>query len=91
MVIQTGYYGRCREHHHLDLETKEFQDLERKVKKFELRENSNNIKLYDMIYFEETVNGTRTGRIYPSFEIKHILYGDNINGIHEDYCIFSIS
>jgi len=76
-----------RQHHHLKTETEYFQAIERGKKKFELRKNDRNFQVGDMVYLEETVNGTYTGRTLTPIEIMYILTGGKY-GLEEGYCIF---
>jgi len=75
-----------RQHHYLKTETEYYQAVEQGLKKFELRKNDRNFQIYDMIYLEETVNGTYTGRKLQPMEIKYILQGGKY-GLEEGYCI----
>lgn len=77
-----------RGHHYIKCETEYFQAIERGEKKFELRKNDRNYKVYDMLYLEETVNGVKTGRKLPAFEIQYVFYGGKY-GLNKDYCIIN--
>jgi hypothetical protein len=75
-----------RQHHYLKTETEYFQAIERGEKKFELRKNDRDFKVYDMLHLQETVNGEYTKRELPPFEIKYVLTGGKY-GLDPDYCI----
>jgi hypothetical protein len=75
-----------RQHHQLKTETEYYQAVEKGLKKFELRKNDRNFQVYDMLYLEETVNGTYTGRKLPPMEIKYILHGGKY-GLEEGHCV----
>ncbi len=75
------------QHHHLKTETEYYQAVEAGTKKFELRKNDRDFKVYDMVYLEETVNGKYTGRKLDPFEIKYIFHGGQY-GLGEGYCLF---
>lgn len=77
-----------RQHHHLKTETEHYQAIERGFKKFEIRKNDRDFKVYDMLYLEEVVNGIPTGRKLPGFEVQYILYGGKY-GLPDDYCIMN--
>ena len=77
-----------RQHHYLKTETEFFQAVERGVKKFELRLNDREFKVYDILHLEEVVNGIKTGRKLAPLEIKYILQG-GIYGLDKDYCILN--
>ena len=77
-----------RQHHYLMCETEYFQAIERNEKKFEIRKNDRDFKKYDMVHLLESVNGIKTGRVLPSFEIRFILHGPAF-GIPLGYCIFN--
>ena len=53
-----------------------------------IRKNDRDFKEYDMVHLLESVNGIKTGRVLPSFEIRFILHGPAF-GIPEGYCIFN--
>ena len=75
-----------RQHHYLKTETEYYQAVEKELKKFELRKNDRDFKIGDMLYLEETVNGTYTGRKLEPKEIKYILLGGKY-GLEEGHCI----
>lgn len=75
-----------RQHHHLKTETEYYQAVEKGLKKFELRKNDRDFQIGDMLYLEETVNGTYTGRKLLPMEIKYILHGGKY-GLEEGSCI----
>ena len=77
-----------RQHHHLKIETEYYQAVEKGLKKFELRKDDRNFKVYDMLHLEETVNGTYTGRKLSPIEIKYIMRGGKY-GLEDGYCIMS--
>ncbi len=77
-----------RQHHHLKTESKYYQAVERGVKKFELRKNDRNFRVYDMLYLEEVVNGEKTGRSLPAMEIRYVFEGGKY-GLEEGYCIIN--
>lgn len=77
-----------RQHHYLKTETEYYQQVERGIKKFELRKNDRNFQPHDMVYLEEVVNGIKTGRSMPPVEIQYVLVGGKF-GLPEDYCIFN--
>jgi len=77
-----------RQHHYLKTETEHYQAIERGFKKFELRKNDRNFQVGDMVYLEEVVNGIKTGRSLPQFEIQYVLTGGKY-GLPDDYCIFN--
>ena len=76
-----------RKHHYLKTETRYYQDIERGVKKFELRKNDRDFQVFDMVYLQEVVDGKFTGRELPPIEIRYILFGGQW-GLDKDYCIF---
>ena len=78
-----------RQHHYLGIETEYFQAIERGEKKFELTKNNRNFEKYDMLYFEETMKGIKTGRILPPVEIKYILKDCLKHGLRTGYCILN--
>lgn len=75
-----------RQHHFLTTETKDYQAVEKGLKKFELRKNDRNFQVNDILYLKETVSGTYTGREISSLVIKYILHGGK-GGLAEGYCI----
>ena len=77
-----------RQHHYLKTETEYFQAIECGEKKFELRKNDRDFKKYDMLYLEEIVNGIRTGRSLPPYEIQYVLKGGKY-GLEKNYCIMN--
>ena len=77
-----------RQHHYLKTETEFFQAVERGVKKFELRLNDRDFKVYDILHLEEVVSGVKTGRSLAPLEIKYILQG-GVYGLDKDYCILN--
>ena len=74
------------QHHYLKTETEYYQAVEKELKKFELRKNDRDFQIGDMLYLEETVSGTYTGRKLAPKEIKYILLGGKY-GLVEDHCI----
>lgn len=80
-----------RQHHYLKTETQYFQAVEKGEKKFEIRKNDRNFKVYDMVYFQETVNGVQTGRETRPFEIDYVITGKEAgkHGLCQGYCIFN--
>ena len=80
-----------RLHHHLKTETKFFQAVENGLKRFEIRENDRDFKLYDIVYLEETVNGVETGRKIGPLEITYILTDEEVGqyGLCQGHCIFA--
>ena len=78
-----------RQHHHLKTETEYYQQVEKGNKNFELRKNDRNFQVGDMLYLEEVVNGTFTGRVLPPKEVKYILSGGKY-GLEEGYCIMQL-
>jgi len=78
-----------RQHHHLKIEALYFRAIEEGIKTFECRKNDRNYQKGDIVYFRETVFGTKTGRELGPYEITYILYGPRF-GIQEGYCVFSI-
>ena len=77
-----------RQHHYLKTETKEFQDIEKGIKKFEFRKNDRKFQIGDILHLEETVNGIYTNRKLEPIEIKYIFFGGKY-GLSEDYCIIN--
>ena len=77
-----------RQHHYLKTESEYYQAIERGDKKFELRKNDRNFKKHDMVILEEVINGIKTGKSLPPFEICYILEGGKY-GLPEGYCIFN--
>jgi hypothetical protein len=75
-----------RQHHHLKTETEYYQAVEKGLKTFELRINDRNFQVGDMVYLEETVKTTYTGRKLPPKEIKYIMFGGKY-GLDKDYVI----
>ncbi len=75
-----------RQHHHLKTETEYYQDIEKGLKKFELRKNDRDFKVHDFLYLDETVDAKYTGRTLPPMEIKYILTGGKF-GLQDGYCI----
>lgn len=75
-----------RQYHDLKCDTEYYQAVERGKKKFEVRKNDRNFKVYDMVTLHEYVNGVYTGRKI-SIEIQYILAGGKF-GIDKDYCVF---
>ena len=80
-----------RQHHYLKCETEYFQEVERGYKKFELRKNDRDFKVYDMVCLMETVNGIETGRKLLPFEISYIIRDEDAEkyGLRKGYCIFN--
>lgn len=82
----------ARGHHNLKTETEFFQEVERGLKKFEIRKNDRDFKQYDMVTLHEivTVNGgfKFTNRTLGPFEIKYVFLGRQF-GLEEGYCIFN--
>lgn len=78
-----------RQHHYLKCETDFFQAVERGEKKFEIRIDDRNFQVFDMIYLQEVVNGTRTGRETTGFEIQYILRDVEQFGLKPGYCILN--
>lgn len=77
-----------RQHHYLKTETEYYQAVEKGIKRFELRKNDRDFKIFDILYLEETINGIYTGRKLPPIEIKCILHGGKY-GLDKNYCILS--
>ena len=77
-------------HHHIKCETTFFQDVVNGNKRFEIRKNDRNYKMYDRVYLKETINGIPTGKISNALEIKYILNAKDGGqyGLCEGYCIF---
>lgn len=75
-----------RQHHHLKTEVEYYQAVEHGLKNFELRKNDRNFQICDLLYLEETVSGTYTGRKLPPIEIKYILHGGKY-GLEKGYCV----
>lgn len=75
-------------HHLLKTETEYYQAVERDEKKFELRKNDRNFKIYDYIILEEVVRGVKTGRKLQSKQIKYVVHGGKY-GLEEGYCIIN--
>lgn len=77
-----------RQHHEIKCETRFFQAVETKEKKFEIRKNDRGFRLFDMVTLEETVKGERTGRKLGPFEISYV-FNEPGFGLEEGYVIFS--
>lgn len=75
-------------HHYLKTETEYYQAVERGEKKFELRKNDRDFKVFDFLHLEEIVDGVKTGRVLPSMEIQYVFQGGNY-GLDKDYCIIN--
>ena len=80
-----------RKHHYLKTETEYFQAIEEEEKKFELRKDDRDFKMYDYVYFQEVVSGAYTGRELGPFEINYILHSKDAGkyGLAEGHCIFN--
>lgn len=79
-----------RQHHYIKCETDFFQAVEHGEKRFELRKNDRNYRMYDCVYLQESVNGAKTGREIGPLEITYILAGKDAEkfGLVEGHCIF---
>ena len=77
-----------RQHHYLKTETEYFQAVERGEKKFELRINDRGFRKYDIVYLQEVVIGTPTGRELPGLAIQYILEGPAF-GLLDGWCILN--
>lgn len=77
-----------RQHHDIKTETEYYQQIEQGKKKFELRKNDRNYKVYDMVTLLESVNGILTGRKLGPFEIQYVLEGGKF-GLDPGHCIFN--
>lgn len=77
-----------RQHHYLKTETEYFQAIAEGDKKFEIRKNDRDFRVYDILYLEEVVNGVKTGRVIGPFEIGYILHGGKY-GIEKDHCVIN--
>ena len=77
-----------RQQHYLKTDSEYYQAIERGEKKFELRKNDRDFKKYDLVTLEEVVNGVKTGKSLPPFEIQFLLEGGKY-GLPEGYCIFN--
>ncbi len=77
-----------RQHHEIKCETEYYQDVERGIKKFELRLNDRHYLAGDMVTLVEVVNGTKTGRYLPPVEIKYVISG-SLYGLKKGWCVFN--
>lgn len=77
-----------RKHQYLKCETKYFQEVEKWIKKFELRKNDRNFQVWDIIHLQETVNGEYTGRVIGNIEIIYIFLGGSY-WLDPGYCILN--
>ena len=78
-----------RKHHYLKTETEYYQAVEKGTKRFEVRKNDRDFKIFDMVILYEVVNGIPTGRTFDPMEIVYILPG-GIYGIAPDYCVMQL-
>lgn len=78
-----------RQHHYLKTETEFYQAVENGEKNFEVRFNDRNYKVGDMVYLQEVVNGTPTGRELPSREITYVLYAGKY-GLLDNWCVLAL-
>lgn len=77
-----------RQHHYLKTESAYYQAIALSEKKFELRKNDRKFKKGDLVTLEEVINGVKTGKSLPAFEIRYLLEGGKY-GLPEGYCIFN--
>ena len=78
-----------RQHHYLKTEAEYYKEVERGIKKFELRRNNDrNFKVGDIVYLEETIDGKYTGRKLPPVEIRYVFIGGKY-GLDTGFCIFN--
>jgi len=75
-------------HHYIKCEANYYQAIERGEKKFEVRKNDRDYRLFDSVFLEESANGVKTGRFTGRLVIRYILYGPAF-GLPEGYCIFN--
>lgn len=68
------------------LKTSYFQSVQEGRKKFELRKNDRDFKVFDTIVLKEVVNGVETGLESEEMQIKYILHG-GVFGLEIGYCI----
>lgn len=74
--------------HYLKTDSEYYRAIERGEKKFELRKNDRNLKKHDMVILEEVIEGVKTGKSLPPFEIQYLLEGGKY-GLPDGYCIFN--
>lgn len=72
--------------HYLKTEQDYFKSIQDGRKKFELRKNDRDFKVFDSIVLNEVVNGIETGLVSDKMQIKYILHG-GIDGLEIGYCI----
>jgi len=70
--------------HYLKTESSYFQSVQDGRKKFELRKNDRDFKVFDTIVLKEVVNGVETG-FGLEMQIKYILH--EMEGLEKGYCI----
>lgn len=82
-----------RKHHHLKVETEYYQAIETEDKTFEIRKNDRGFKVHDLVYFNETVEGVKTGRAIGPIEITYVLTDKKAgkHGLSQGHCVFSFS
>ena len=64
-----------------------FQLVEKGIKRFEVRNNDRDYKVFDMVTLLESVNGTLTGRRYGPVEIDYVL--TKCPWLPEGSCVFN--
>jgi ASC-1-like (ASCH) protein len=72
--------------HALKTEQEYFRSVLDGRKKFELRKNDRDFKVFDTIQLKECINGTETGLASDEMQIKYILHGGKY-GLKKGYCI----
>lgn len=74
--------------HHLKIEDEYYREVERGIKKFEIRKNDRDYKEGDLICFRCMLNGFHLETSEP-YRITYIFYGGKY-GLDGDYCVFQI-
>ena len=74
--------------HKLKTESLYFLAVISGVKKFEIRKNDRDFKIYDTIILEETESGIKTGCKSKPLVIKYIFQGGKF-GLSDEYCIIN--
>ena len=73
--------------YYLSIDKKNYHAIERGEKKFELL-NDLGFKKHDMLYFEEVVNGIKTGRSLPALQVQYVLKNCK-HGLMHGFCILN--
>lgn len=72
--------------HYLKTEQDYFRSVQDGCKKFELRKNDRDFKVFDIIVLKECINGMETGILSDEMQIKYILHG-GVYGLEIGFCI----